>query len=43
MKRANRVVVRHHLGDVVCAIELVSPGNKGGRIAIREDENVSPG
>ena len=27
---------RHHLGEVVCAIELVSPGNKGGRIAIRE-------
>ena len=35
-ERANRVVVRHHLGDVVCAIELVSPGNKAGRIAIRE-------
>jgi hypothetical protein len=35
-ERANRVVVRHHLGDVVCAIEVVSPGNKGGRIAIRE-------
>lgn len=35
-ERANRVVIRHHLGEVVCAIELVSPGNKGGRIAIRE-------
>ena len=35
-ERANRVVVRHHLGDVVCAIEVVSPGNKAGRIAVRE-------
>ena len=35
-ERANRVVVRHHLGDVVCAIEVVSPGNKAGKIAARE-------
>ncbi len=35
-ERANRVVVRHHLGDVVCAIEVVSPGNKAGKIAVRE-------
>jgi hypothetical protein len=35
-ERANRVVVRHHLGEVVCAIEVVSPGNKAGKIAIRE-------
>jgi hypothetical protein len=35
-ERANRVVIRHRLGDVVCAIEVVSPGNKAGRIAIRE-------
>jgi hypothetical protein len=35
-ERANRVVVRHHLGDVVCAIELVSPGNKADKIAVRE-------
>ena len=35
-ERANRVVVRHHLGDVVCAIEVVSPGNKSGKIAVRE-------
>jgi hypothetical protein len=33
---ANRVVIRHHLGDVVSAIEVVSPGNKSGTIAIRE-------
>jgi hypothetical protein len=35
-ERANRVVVRHHLGEVVCAIEVVSPGNKAGRIAVQE-------
>ena len=35
-ERGNRVVVRHHLGDVVCAIEVVSPGNKAGKIAARE-------
>ena len=35
-ERANQVVVRHHLGDVVCAIEVVSPGNKAGKIAVRE-------
>jgi hypothetical protein len=35
-ERANRVVIRHHLGDVVCAIEVVSPGSKAGKIAIQE-------
>ena len=35
-ERANRIVIRHLLGDVVCAIEIVSPGNKAGKIAIRE-------
>jgi hypothetical protein len=35
-ERANRIVVRHHLGDVVCAIEVVSPGNKAGKLAVRE-------
>lgn len=35
-ERANRVVVRHHLGDVVSVIEVVSPGNKSGKIAVRE-------
>ena len=35
-ERANRVVIRHYLGDVVCAIEVVSPGNKAGKIAVRE-------
>ena len=35
-ERANQIVVRHHLGEVVCAIEVVSPGNKAGKIAVRE-------
>jgi hypothetical protein len=35
-KRANRVVICHHLDDVVCAIDVVSPGNKAGKIAVRE-------
>jgi hypothetical protein len=31
----NRVVIRHRLGDVVCVIEIVSPGNKGSHSALR--------
>jgi hypothetical protein len=27
-RRANRIVVKHHLGQTVAAIEIVSPGNK---------------
>ena len=34
--RANRVVVRHHLGRIVAVIEIASPGNKDGRAALRE-------
>ncbi|MEZ6089718.1 MAG: DUF4058 family protein [Pirellulaceae bacterium] len=33
--KANRVVVRHSLGKVVAVVELVSPGNKHSRHAIR--------
>jgi len=33
--RANRVAIRHRLGEVVCIIEIVSPGNKAGRSALR--------
>jgi uncharacterized protein DUF4058 len=33
--RANRIVIRHRLGEVVCVLELVSPGNKSGRAALR--------
>lgn len=34
--RANRIVIRHRLGEVVCIIEIVSPGNKSGRTALRQ-------
>jgi hypothetical protein len=33
--RGNRVVIRHRLGEVVCVLEVVSPGNKSGRAALR--------
>jgi Protein of unknown function (DUF4058) len=34
-KRGNRITIRHPLGRVVCVIEIVSPGNKGSRSALR--------
>lgn len=34
--RANRIVIRHHLGRIVSVIEIVSPGNKSSRPAIRD-------
>jgi hypothetical protein len=33
--RGNRVVIRHRLGDIVCVMEVVSPGNKSSRSAQR--------
>src|SRR5262249_41599114 len=33
--RANQVAIHHSLGDVVAVIEIVSPGNKGSRHALR--------
>lgn len=33
--RANRIVFRHRLGEIVCILEIVSPGNKSGRAALR--------
>lgn len=33
--RANRIAIRRRLGEVVCVIEIVSPGNKSGRAALR--------
>lgn len=33
--KANRVVVRHGLGKVIAVVELVSPGNKNSRHALR--------
>ena len=35
-ERANRITIRHHLGEVVSVIEVVSPGNKIGKLAVRE-------
>lgn len=34
--RANRVVIKHHLGKTVAVIEIVSPGNKDSKAAIRD-------
>ena len=34
--RANRIVVRHHLGRILAVIEVVSPGNKDSRAALRD-------
>lgn len=33
--RANRITIRHPLGEVVSVIEIVSPGNKSSRRALR--------
>ncbi len=34
-QRGNRITIRHPLGRVVCVIEIVSPGNKSSRSALR--------
>jgi hypothetical protein len=36
VQRANRVAIRHRLGEVVCVIEIVSPGNKAGQASVRK-------
>lgn len=33
--RANRIAIRHRMGEVVCIIEIVSPGNKDSRASLR--------
>src|SRR5260370_39333353 len=33
--RGNRITIRHPLGEVISVIEIVSPGNKGSRAALR--------
>ena len=33
---ANRIVVRHHLGRILAVIEIMSPGNKDSRAALRD-------
>jgi hypothetical protein len=35
LARGNRITIRHPLGRVVCVIEIVSPGNKSSRSALR--------
>lgn len=35
-RRANRIVVKHHLGRTIAVIEIVSPGNKDNRAALRD-------
>lgn len=34
--RANRIAIKHHLGRIVAVIEIVSPGNKDSRAALRD-------
>jgi hypothetical protein len=34
--RANRIVIRHRMGRIVAVIEIVSPGNKDSRAALRD-------
>lgn len=34
VKKANRIAIRHRLGDVVAVIEIISPGNKSSKSAI---------
>ena len=34
--RANRIVIKHHLGRTVAVIEILSPGNKDSRAALRD-------
>ena len=34
--RSNRVVIKHHLGRIVAVIEILSPGNKDSRAAMRD-------
>ncbi len=33
-QRANRILVKHHLGQILAVIEIVSPGNKDGRASL---------
>lgn len=42
-RKANRIAIRHALGDVVAVIELVSPGNKSSRAGLQSfvDKSVA--
>lgn len=35
-ERANRIVLKHHLGRIIAIIEIVSPGNKDRTTALRD-------
>jgi hypothetical protein len=35
LSRANTIAIRHRLGEVVCVMEIVSPGNKASRSSVR--------
>jgi hypothetical protein len=35
LSRVNRITIRHRHGKVVAVVEIVSPGNKGNRAALR--------
>ena len=34
--RANRIAIKHHLGRTVAVLEILSPGNKDSRAAVRD-------
>lgn len=34
--RANRILVKHHLGRIIAVIEIMSPGNKDSRSSMRD-------
>lgn len=36
LRRANRIIITHHLGRIVAVIEILSPGNKDSRAALRD-------
>ena len=42
-RKASRLAVRHVSGVVVAVIEIVSPGNKSGRVAMRQFVNKATG
>jgi hypothetical protein len=35
-RKANRITIRHHIGDIVSVVELVSPGNKQSKKKFQE-------
>lgn len=35
-QRANRIVIKHHLGRTIAVIEIISPRNEDSRVALRD-------